>query len=227
MGEHKRSRINNGLPMPSLPSTSTSMAPSVLLVAPSITEADSDSDAEIETETETKICASQLSASIVAGRAYNMLALSTPSMAPRPIPEIYEWIQGRSTNNEQQSFIEWVCSTTEMADRDALEEYCLSVLPHILCEYLYDLCKKFNGYYSYVCKVGSLTETNTLLLCEATAAVMEKCFHLLGITPTSPFFPDQTLPKAGELSMIPLPLRLPFSAAERPMDVIARLGHTM
>ncbi|PWA48188.1 Aminoacyl-tRNA synthetase, class 1a, anticodon-binding [Artemisia annua] len=102
---------------------------------------------------------------------------------------------------------------------EALEESCLSVLPHILCEYLYDLCKKFNGYYSYVCKVGSVTETNTLLLCEATAAVIEKCFHLLGITPTSSFFPDQTLPKAGELSVIPLPLRLPFSAAERPMDV--------
>nr|GEU45628.1 arginine--tRNA ligase, chloroplastic/mitochondrial [Tanacetum cinerariifolium] len=114
MGEYKRSTINNGLPMPSLPSTS--MAPSVLLVAPSITEADSDSDAE--TETETKICASQLSASILAARAYNMLALSTPSMAPRPIPEIYEWIQGRSTDNEQQSFIEWVCSTIEKADRD-------------------------------------------------------------------------------------------------------------
>ncbi|PWA54176.1 arginyl-tRNA synthetase, class Ic [Artemisia annua] len=70
---------------------------------------------------------------------------------------------------------------------EALEESCLSVLPHILCEYLCDLSKKFNSYYSSVQEVGSVGETSTLLLCEATAIVMEKCFHLLGITPTSSF----------------------------------------
>ncbi|GJZ29949.1 arginine--tRNA ligase, chloroplastic/mitochondrial [Tanacetum coccineum] len=43
--------------------------------------------------------------------------------------------------------------------------------------------------------------------------VMEKCFHLLGITPASSFF---------ALSMTQLPLRLPLSAPERPMDVKAR-----
>lgn len=31
--------------------------------------------------------------------------------------------------------------------------------------------------------VGSAEETRRLLLCEATAVVMRKCFHLLGITP--------------------------------------------
>ncbi|KAG6388438.1 hypothetical protein SASPL_149864 [Salvia splendens] len=30
---------------------------------------------------------------------------------------------------------------------------------------------------------GSAEETSRLLLCEATAVVMRKCFHLLGITP--------------------------------------------
>nr|GEX63615.1 arginine--tRNA ligase, chloroplastic/mitochondrial [Tanacetum cinerariifolium] len=39
---------------------------------------------------------------------------------------------------------------------EALEESCLSVVPHILCEYLYDLSKKFNTYYSFVLKVGSV-----------------------------------------------------------------------
>lgn len=31
--------------------------------------------------------------------------------------------------------------------------------------------------------VGSPEETSRLLLCEATATVMRKCFHLLGIVP--------------------------------------------
>ncbi|GJZ90020.1 arginine--tRNA ligase, chloroplastic/mitochondrial, partial [Tanacetum coccineum] len=35
---------------------------------------------------------------------------------------------------------------------EALEESCSSVLPHILCKYLYDLAKKFNRYHSCVCK---------------------------------------------------------------------------
>ncbi|PWA81483.1 basic region/leucine zipper transcription factor 68 [Artemisia annua] len=65
----------------------------------------------------------------------------------------------------------------------ALEESCLCVLPHMMCEYLYQLSKKFTSYYLSVCKVGSIAKTSTLLLCEATAVVMEKCFHLLGITP--------------------------------------------
>ncbi|GKD02941.1 anticodon-binding aminoacyl-tRNA synthetase, class 1a, partial [Tanacetum coccineum] len=65
----------------------------------------------------------------------------------------------------------------------ALEESCLFVIPHILCEYLYQLSKKFTSYYSSVYKVGSVAKRSTLLLCEATAVVMDKCFHLLGITP--------------------------------------------
>ncbi|PWA86518.1 arginine--tRNA ligase, chloroplastic/mitochondrial [Artemisia annua] len=66
---------------------------------------------------------------------------------------------------------------------DALEQACLFVLPHILCEYLYGLSKKFASYYSSMRKIGSIAETSTLLLCEATEVVMDKCFHLLGITP--------------------------------------------
>ncbi|GJV85410.1 arginine--tRNA ligase, chloroplastic/mitochondrial, partial [Tanacetum coccineum] len=64
---------------------------------------------------------------------------------------------------------------------EVLEESCLSILPHILCEYVYDLSVKFGC--CLTSKVGSVVETTTLLLFEATAVVMDKCFHLLEITP--------------------------------------------
>ncbi|KAL6525136.1 hypothetical protein OROMI_030729 [Orobanche minor] len=57
------------------------------------------------------------------------------------------------------------------------------LLPHILCKYLYYLSEMFTNYYSSVCKVGSFAETSTLLLCETTTVVMEKCFLLSGIIP--------------------------------------------
>nr|GFB10417.1 arginine--tRNA ligase, chloroplastic/mitochondrial-like isoform X2 [Tanacetum cinerariifolium] len=69
--------------------------------------------------------------------------------------------------------------------KKALKKSCLCVLPHILCEYLYELSKKFTNYYLSVYKVGSVAKISTVLLCEATALVMEKCFHLLGLTPVS------------------------------------------
>ncbi|EFJ40444.1 hypothetical protein VOLCADRAFT_108162 [Volvox carteri f. nagariensis] len=50
-------------------------------------------------------------------------------------------------------------------------------------DYLYDLSEKFNSFY-VDCKVlGSEQEASRLLLCEATAVVMRKCFELLGIRP--------------------------------------------
>nr|GEW65935.1 arginine--tRNA ligase, chloroplastic/mitochondrial [Tanacetum cinerariifolium] len=64
---------------------------------------------------------------------------------------------------------------------EVLEESCLSILPHILCEYVYDLSVKFGR--CLTSKVGSVVETTTLLLFEATAVVMDKCFHLSDITP--------------------------------------------
>nr|GEW64111.1 arginine--tRNA ligase, chloroplastic/mitochondrial [Tanacetum cinerariifolium] len=68
-----------------------------------------------------------------------------------------------------------------------IEDSCLPVLPHILCEFLYDLSKNFNCFCdeSSVCEVGSVAEKTKLLLCEATRLVMEKSFQLLGITPES------------------------------------------
>ncbi|KAI3505548.1 hypothetical protein L1887_27680 [Cichorium endivia] len=66
---------------------------------------------------------------------------------------------------------------------EVVEEACTNLLPNVLCEYLYDLSEKFTGFYSECQVVGSVEETSRLLLCEATAVVMRKCFHLLGITP--------------------------------------------
>nr|XP_043628648.1 arginine--tRNA ligase, chloroplastic/mitochondrial-like isoform X2 [Erigeron canadensis] len=66
---------------------------------------------------------------------------------------------------------------------EVVEEACTNLLPNVLCEYLYDLSEKFTSFYSVCQVVGSPEETSRLLLCEATAVVMRKCFHILGITP--------------------------------------------
>ncbi|GKC90462.1 arginine--tRNA ligase, chloroplastic/mitochondrial, partial [Tanacetum coccineum] len=52
---------------------------------------------------------------------------------------------------------------------EVLKESCLSILPHILCEYVYDLSVKFGR--CLTSKVGSVVETTTLLLFEATAVL--------------------------------------------------------
>ena len=92
-----------------------------------------------------------------------------------------------------------------------VEAACANLLPHVLCEYLYELSERYTSFYSvhqvwiqYILRfslnicdislislktwtflqvIGSAEEASRLLLCEATAIVMRKCFHLLGITP--------------------------------------------
>ncbi|XP_058086761.1 arginine--tRNA ligase, cytoplasmic-like [Magnolia sinica] len=66
---------------------------------------------------------------------------------------------------------------------EIVEEACTNLLPNILCEYLYDLSEVFTRFYTNCQVVGSAEETSRLLLCEATAVVMRKCFYLLGIVP--------------------------------------------
>ncbi|XP_040949040.1 arginine--tRNA ligase, cytoplasmic isoform X4 [Gossypium hirsutum] len=68
---------------------------------------------------------------------------------------------------------------------EVVEEACTNLLPNVVCDYLYSLSEIFSKFYSNPeCKViGSDKETSRLLLCEATAVVMRKCFNLLGITP--------------------------------------------
>ena len=52
-----------------------------------------------------------------------------------------------------------------------------------LTDYLYSLSEAFNQFYQECKVVGSEQEASRLLLCEATARVIRKCFQLLGITP--------------------------------------------
>ncbi|KAK2989606.1 hypothetical protein RJ640_027380, partial [Escallonia rubra] len=66
---------------------------------------------------------------------------------------------------------------------EIVEDACTNLLPNVLCEYLYNLSEDFTRFYSNCQVVGSQEETSRLLLCEATAIVMRKCFYLLGITP--------------------------------------------
>ena len=63
--------------------------------------------------------------------------------------------------------------------------------PHVLCDYLYDLCTTFSEFYdNCYCiekKRGSdeieKIHMSRILLCEATALVLEKGFHILGLQP--------------------------------------------
>ncbi|KAJ8484999.1 hypothetical protein OPV22_017484 [Ensete ventricosum] len=66
---------------------------------------------------------------------------------------------------------------------EIVEESCSNLLPNVLCEYLYNLSEMFTRFYTSCQVNGSPEEASRLLLCEATAVVMRKCFHLLGITP--------------------------------------------
>ncbi|CAH8337006.1 unnamed protein product [Eruca vesicaria subsp. sativa] len=66
---------------------------------------------------------------------------------------------------------------------ETVEAACTNLLPHVLCEYLYELSERYTTFYSVHQVIGSAEEASRLLLCEATAIVMRKCFHLLGITP--------------------------------------------
>ncbi|PWA45416.1 arginine--tRNA ligase, cytoplasmic [Artemisia annua] len=83
---------------------------------------------------------------------------------------------------------------------EVLGEVCTTLMPHILCEYLFDLCNKFNSYHSSVHEVVEYgDEKSKLLLCEATAVVMKKCFHLLGITPICKKIESETTTSAAKV----------------------------
>ncbi|KAK3229041.1 hypothetical protein Dsin_000922 [Dipteronia sinensis] len=64
---------------------------------------------------------------------------------------------------------------------EAVEESCSNLMPHTLCDYLFNLSEYFRHFYDNCKVVGSAEETSRLLLCEATLIVIRKCFNLLGI----------------------------------------------
>ncbi len=63
--------------------------------------------------------------------------------------------------------------------------------PHVLCDYLYELCTTFTEFYnSCYCmekdrQTGKVLSVNIsrLMLCKATTRVMEKALFILGISP--------------------------------------------
>ena len=68
-----------------------------------------------------------------------------------------------------------------------------NLLPHTLCDYLYELCTTFTEFYE-VCycvekdrQTGEIILVNMgrILLCEATAQVLDKSFYILGLEPVS------------------------------------------
>ncbi|KAK1570585.1 hypothetical protein Q3G72_004110 [Acer saccharum] len=64
---------------------------------------------------------------------------------------------------------------------EAVEESCSNLMPHTLCNYLFNLSEYFRIFYNNCKVVGSAEETSRLLLCEATLIVIRKCLNLLGI----------------------------------------------
>ncbi len=67
------------------------------------------------------------------------------------------------------------------------------LLPHYLCDYTYELCTTFTGFYdACYCvekdrQTGEIIKVNMsrLMLCEATAMVLDKAFAILGLEPVS------------------------------------------
>nr|GFB65771.1 arginine--tRNA ligase, chloroplastic/mitochondrial [Tanacetum cinerariifolium] len=67
---------------------------------------------------------------------------------------------------------------------EVIDSACLTFQLHPVCEYVRNLCKKFTCYWEEVLQHLDLkTFRSKLFLCDASRVVMQKCFHLLGITP--------------------------------------------
>lgn len=68
-----------------------------------------------------------------------------------------------------------------------------NLFPHTLCDYLYELSTTFTEFYDACYCVERDRETrevisvnmSRLLLCEATARVLDQSFHILGLEPVS------------------------------------------
>ncbi len=64
---------------------------------------------------------------------------------------------------------------------ETLEAMARDLLPNRLCDYLYELAEKFNGFFRDCRVEGSKEESSRLLLCEATRVILEKGLHILGL----------------------------------------------
>lgn len=85
---------------------------------------------------------------------------------------------------------EWNLAKTLMKLPDVLNDICKDLLLHRLCEYVYEISTAFSEFYSNCyCiekdKEGSIQKIHDerIMLAEATAVVLEKCFWILGLKP--------------------------------------------
>ncbi|KAB7498596.1 Arginine--tRNA ligase, cytoplasmic [Armadillidium nasatum] len=71
---------------------------------------------------------------------------------------------------------------------DVIVKLAQDLYPHPLCEFMYEISTAFTEFYDNCYCIekdssGKIVKVNLhrLLLCEATAVVMDKCFDILGI----------------------------------------------
>ncbi|XP_053399886.1 arginine--tRNA ligase, cytoplasmic-like isoform X2 [Mercenaria mercenaria] len=88
---------------------------------------------------------------------------------------------------------EWNLAKTILRFSEVILKCLDDLLLHSLCDYLYELCTAFTEFYDKCYCVekdrntGEIVKVNMsrILLCEATASVINSGFHILGITPVS------------------------------------------
>ncbi|KAF3841170.1 hypothetical protein F7725_007032 [Dissostichus mawsoni] len=88
---------------------------------------------------------------------------------------------------------EWELGKVILRFPEILQKILDSLMLHTLCDYLYELATTFTDFYdSCYCvekdrQTGKVVKVNMsrILLCEATAAIMAKCFDILGINPVT------------------------------------------
>ncbi|XP_034078960.1 arginine--tRNA ligase, cytoplasmic [Gymnodraco acuticeps] len=88
---------------------------------------------------------------------------------------------------------EWELGKVILRFPEILQKILDSLMLHTLCDYLYELATTFTDFYdSCYCvekdrQTGKVVKVNMsrILLCEATAAIMAKCFDILGINPVA------------------------------------------
>ncbi|KAF0022760.1 hypothetical protein F2P81_024741 [Scophthalmus maximus] len=86
---------------------------------------------------------------------------------------------------------EWKLGKCILRFPEILQKILVDLLLHTLCDFLYELATTFTEFYdSCYCvekdrQTGEVVKVNMwrMLLCEATAAIMEKGFEILGLNP--------------------------------------------
>ena len=76
---------------------------------------------------------------------------------------------------------EWKLACSLLRFNDVVEQISVDLMPHRLCNYLYELCSTLNGFYRDCRVIGAPEQDSRLALLAATEKVMRQGFTLLGI----------------------------------------------